>query len=94
MEYMTGTTYGGANWTPEFVTDLDAKKCIGCGRCFKVCPRDVLTLVERTEELADDEDCDEDNAVMAIADANDCIGCGACGRVCPKGCYSYAAKAA
>ena len=88
---ITGLTKGGTEWTPEFVTDLDQAKCIGCGRCYKVCPRDVLDLVER--ELDDcDEDNDDDNMmVMALANAADCIGCGACGRVCPKGCYTYAA---
>ena len=88
---ITGLTKGGTEWTPEFVTDLDQAKCIGCGRCYKVCPRDDLDLVER-ELDDDDEDNDDDNMmVMALANAADCIGCGACGRVCPKGCYTYAA---
>ena len=88
---ITGLTKGGTEWTPEFVTDLDQAKCIGCGRCYKVCPRDVRDLVER-ELDDDDEDNDDDNMmVMALANAADCIGCGACGRVCPKGCYTYAA---
>ena len=65
-------------------------KCIGCGRCYKVCPRNVLDLVER-ELDDDDDDADEDNMmVMSIANAMDCIGCGSCGRVCPKDCYTYA----
>jgi Nif-specific ferredoxin III len=86
---ITGLTRGGAEWTPNFVTALDQKKCIGCGRCYKVCPRNVLDLVER--ELDDEDDDDDDNMmVMSLKDSNDCIGCGSCGRVCPKGCYSYA----
>jgi Nif-specific ferredoxin III len=89
MAQITGLTRGGSEWTPNFVTALDQGKCIGCGRCYKVCPRKVLDLVER--ELDDDEDSDDDNMmVMSLADAMDCIGCGSCGRVCPKGCYSYA----
>jgi len=88
---ITGLTKGGTEWTPEFVTDLDQAKCIGCGRCYKVCPRNVLDLVER-ELDADDDDNDDDNMmVMALANPSDCIGCGACGRVCPKDCYTYAA---
>ena len=86
---ITGLTRGGAEWTPNFVTALDQKKCIGCGRCYKVCPRNVLDLVER--ELDDEDDDDDDNMmVMSLKDSNDCIGCGSCGRVCPKSCYSYA----
>jgi Nif-specific ferredoxin III len=85
---ITGLTRGGAEWTPNFVEALDGAKCIGCGRCYKVCPRNVLDLVER--ELDDDDDEDDDNMmVMAIANAADCIGCGSCGRVCPKDCYTY-----
>jgi len=87
---ITGLTKGGTEWTPEFVTDLDQAKCIGCGRCYKVCPRNVLDLIER-ELDADDDDNDDDNMmVMALANPSDCIGCGACGRVCPKDCYTYA----
>ena len=94
MSQITGTTLGGTSWTPQFVTALDPKKCIGCGRCFKVCSRDVLDLVVRGEdmEMDDDEDYDEDDtaSVMTIVNAGDCIGCGACTRVCPKGCYTSA----
>ena len=93
MENITGLTLNGTPWTPEFATALDPKKCIGCGRCFKVCPRDVLDLIDRGEDMAiEDEDYDEDDtaSVMTLKNPGDCIGCGACGRVCPKGCYSYA----
>lgn len=89
MEPITGLTRGGANWTPTFLIKLDQQTCIGCGRCYKVCPRDVFDLVERE---ADDEsyDDDEDNAmVMSIANALDCIGCGSCSRVCPKQCHTH-----
>jgi Nif-specific ferredoxin III len=93
MSQITGLTRGGSEWTPHFVTNLDQEKCIGCGRCYKVCPRNVLDLVER--EFDDDDEGDDDNTmVMSIANGLDCIGCGSCGRVCPKGCYSYAPASA
>ena len=95
MPQVTGLTRGGSEWIPQFVTDLNQEKCIGCGRCYKVCPRDVLDLIDRGEDMEmDDEDYDEDDtaSVMTIKNAGDCIGCGACGRVCPKGCYSYSAS--
>jgi len=96
MSNITGLTLDGKSWTPEFVTELDPKKCIGCGRCFKVCPRDVLDLIVRGEDMEiEDEDYDKDAtaSVMMLANPGDCIGCGACGRVCPKGCYTYAPSA-
>ena len=91
---ITGLTRGGTQWTPEFVTGLDQRTCIGCGRCYKVCPRAVFALVEREsdDEYEDEyeDGFEEDVAmVMAIADALDCIGCGACARVCPKGCHTH-----
>ncbi|HEY3432857.1 MAG TPA: ferredoxin III, nif-specific [Rhodocyclaceae bacterium] len=96
MANITGRTKGGTEWTPEFATFLDPKKCIGCGRCYKVCPRDVLDLVERGEGMESDDDVDDDDQtmVMTISNGEDCIGCGACGRVCPKACYTYSAAPA
>lgn len=93
MSLVHGTTRGGLPWTPQFINALDQKKCIGCGRCYKVCPREVFTLVERgTDDEGDDDYDDDDRAmVMVIDDMLDCIGCGACARVCPKGCHSHAA---
>jgi Nif-specific ferredoxin III len=105
MNLITGITRGGVEWTPAFITDLNQAKCIGCGRCFKVCPREVFELVER--EMSDDADFDDDydddeddgfsddtSMVMSLANALDCIGCQACSRVCPKKCLSHAAAEA
>ncbi len=97
-EMITGITRGGLSWTPEFVTEISQANCIGCGRCFKVCPRDVFDLVEREideDDYDDDDGFDDDVAmVMAIKDAMDCIGCVSCSRVCPKRCHSHAPAAA
>jgi len=88
---LTAQTRGGRLWTPRYVINLDQKLCIGCGRCYKTCPRDVFQLVER--ELNDDDDEDDTTAqVMSIADSLDCIGCTACANACPKGCLEHAAE--
>jgi Nif-specific ferredoxin III len=88
---------GGKPWIPQFVADLDAGKCIGCGRCFRVCARDVLQLVgidedgERVSIDADGDDDDEyEKKVMTIAHPENCIGCEACAKICPKKCYVHA----
>lgn len=92
MEPIIGLTRGGASWTPEFVVDLNAKTCIGCGRCYKVCPRDVFELVDRDEdEIDEDMEDDDQMSVMTLKNALDCIGCGACARVCPKSCHTHQA---
>ena len=57
MSNITGLTRGGAEWVPNFVTELDQKACIACGRCYKVCPRDVFELVDREDlDLNEDDD--------------------------------------
>ncbi len=92
MSNITGMTQGGAIWEPQFIQSLADEKCIGCGRCYKVCSRDVFNLVER-EVDDDDDDLYEDDEVMmvmTISDGADCIGCGACAKVCPKNCQSFA----
>ena len=96
MSNIIGITRGGAAWTPAFVTDLNQTRCIGCGRCFKVCPRDVFELIDRDDlDLDDAEDDDGDDfdeapgMVMNLKDMLDCIGCQACSRVCPKKCLSH-----
>jgi Nif-specific ferredoxin III len=101
MSVITGITRGGVEWTPAFITDINQNNCIGCGRCYKVCPRDVFELVDRDdldlEELDDEGDDDFDEApgmVMNLKDALDCIGCQACSRVCPKKCLSHEPLAA
>jgi Nif-specific ferredoxin III len=96
-EMITGVTRGGASWTPQFIIEVKQANCIGCGRCYKVCPRTVFDLVEREidDEMDDDDDFDDDVAmVMTVADAMDCIGCMACSKVCPKACHVHEPAAA
>lgn len=100
-EFVTGTTFGGTVWTPQYVTNLNQKTCIACGRCFKVCPRDVFNLIDKDEimeEFDDDygdfEDDDDNSMVMSLKNPDDCIGCQACSKVCPKNCFMHQPKAA
>jgi Nif-specific ferredoxin III len=101
-EFVTGTTFGGKPWIPEFVSDLNQRACIGCGRCFKVCPRDVFDLIEREDALGDEEfdedygdfEDDDNTMVMSLKNINDCIGCQACSKVCPKNCFTHQHKQA
>jgi Nif-specific ferredoxin III len=88
---------GGVLWTPQFITTIDAEKCIGCGRCFKTCAHEVLQLMAVDEDGAviaigeDDDGDDYEKKVMSIEHPENCIGCEACGRNCSKRCISFAA---
>lgn len=95
MNNITGITRGGIEWIPSFITVLNQADCIGCGRCYKVCPRDVFDLVERemdddSDDEYDDDFSDDASMVMSLKAAMDCIGCEACSRICPKKCMTHA----
>lgn len=96
---MSHLTRGGRDWTQDFLTAIDPERCIGCGRCFKVCGRDVMTLKGIDEDgeyvdLDEDEDEEFEKMVMVMNDEEACIGCGACARVCPTNCQTHVSNEA
>ena len=99
MTAFTVTLPSGELWVPQFVSAINQGKCIGCGRCFKVCARDVLALAGVNEDgeyvgiTVDDEDDDDEyeKKVMTLAHPENCIGCEACSKICPKKCYTHSA---
>ncbi|CAL1240570.1 ferredoxin III, nif-specific [Candidatus Methylocalor cossyra] len=105
MSEFTVTLPGGKVWTPKFVGSIDQDKCIGCGRCYKVCGREVLEMVGIDEDGEivklssplgedDDDEGDYDKKVMSIANVANCVGCEACAKICPKQCYTHHPMAA
>ncbi|MBZ0106179.1 MAG: ferredoxin III, nif-specific [Sulfuricella denitrificans] len=101
MSFASVVMPDGRTWTPKFVKAINKEKCIGCGRCFKVCGRDVLQLMGMDDEGgliavdADDDDDDEyEKKVMTVANEANCVGCEACAKICPKKCYTHEAMVA
>ena len=83
MANYQGATQDGTVWEPQFITEIDQSKCIGCGRCFKACARKCLG----PEDLVDEE-TDSTRMIMTVVNAYNCTGCVACASTCPKGCFS------
>lgn len=101
MSFASVVMPDGRSWIPKFVKGINKEKCIGCGRCFKVCGRDVLQLMGMDDEgelIAVDIDGDDDDEyekkVMTVANEQNCTGCEACAKICPKKCYSHEAMSA
>lgn len=101
--FATVTMPDGRSWTPKFVGEINQEKCIGCGRCFRVCGREVLQLVGVTEDgefipvqlgSDDDDEGEYERKVMTIANQLNCVGCEACAKICPKQCYTHAGMSA
>jgi Nif-specific ferredoxin III len=94
-------TRDGTTWEPAYLTAIDRGKCIGCGRCYKVCSRGVMSLYgldgedQMLGKVSGGEDDDDDfdgelvRKIMVLDNAGACIGCGACNRVCPKNCQTH-----
>ncbi|MFP4345602.1 MAG: 4Fe-4S dicluster domain-containing protein [Anaerolineales bacterium] len=61
--------------TTNFLPEIQAADCKGCGLCARHCPMDAITLVE-SEAGGHTTKC-------AVVDEELCLGCGVCARVCP-----------
>jgi RnfABCDGE-type electron transport complex B subunit len=62
---------------------IDYDKCIGCGACTRVCPRNIISLAPFRDERILAVTCsnkDKGKDVKAVCMVG-CIGCGACARM-------------
>ena len=48
--------------------EIDRDRCVACGACCKVCPREALTIFK---------------GCYAVVDGVRCVGCRKCAAVCP-----------
>jgi len=64
---------------------IDEEKCTACGVCVKTCPRGILTLIPRTQEIfLGCVNPDSGPLVRRICEVG-CIGCGLCAKKNPAG---------
>lgn len=66
------------SWNMKPELELNAEKCIGCGDCFRVCPRQAHSV---------------DAAGTHIIDRTRCTGCGLCAQGCCTRALSLAGEA-
>lgn len=57
----------------------DKKRCVSCGACLKVCPREAISIWK---------------GCYAVMDPDLCVGCGKCEKTCPAGCIILKERAA
>lgn len=51
---------------------IDYKRCIGCGKCYEICPMDVFTLDKEMDDMP------------KVTYEEECWHCGICWMECPK----------
>ncbi len=73
-------------YTCAITLELDAARCLGCGRCVEVCPHDVFALV-RPPPRADGASGPSraPRRISQIVARDRCMECGACARNCEAG---------
>ncbi len=62
---------------------VDYEKCVGCGACAKVCPRNIITITPFKAERILAVTCsnkDKGKDITKVCTVG-CIGCGACARI-------------
>ncbi len=63
--------------TTNFLPQVQAEECTGCGKCVSVCPVAAMALVSAN-------DPHRPNRKQAKVDEELCLGCGVCTRVCAQ----------
>lgn len=63
--------------TTNFIPEIDAEKCNGCGKCVEVCPVEAMTLISAN-------DPHKPKQKVAHLEENLCLGCGVCKGVCSQ----------
>jgi ferredoxin len=61
---------------------LDRMKCIGCGICSMVCPKDAISL-EPAEVALKTKTHDSKSSIIKTIDKDKCVYCGTCTYFCP-----------
>lgn len=73
--------------TTNYLPELDAARCNGCGKCVAACPVEALSLVSA-------HDPKHPQVKAAKLDEGQCLGCGVCVRTCSRSAIRLKRRAA
>jgi Nif-specific ferredoxin III len=93
MSHVQALTRDGTPWVPMYLESIDPEKCIGCGRCQKVCNQGVIGLQGLSEDgdVVEIDDEEMERLVSVVVAKGKCIGCNACARVCSSKAMTHVA---
>lgn len=78
--------FGAISFDRDQKAYIDKSKCVGCGKCSKVCPYTAITNNKRPcENSCKIKAISMNETKVASIDNNKCISCGACVYQCPFG---------
>lgn len=74
--------------TTNYIPEVSLEKCIGCGKCAKVCPILAISMEKTQNSMENPQDSENGHAAQhakrhARIDTEICLGCGVCARNCP-----------
>jgi len=71
--------------TTNFLPEIQAETCTGCGKCVEICPVEAMTLVSANDPRSPKKK-------VARLNAEICLGCGLCVRACAKSSISLKSR--
>ena len=71
--------------TTNYLPEVAAEECKGCGKCVSACPVEAMSLVSAN-------DPNHGRRKKAVLDESVCLGCGVCLRACPQDNISLRAR--